>query len=46
VSFHLKKLVHAGLLEREQRGIWAYYSVERGALARLATVFELEEVRT
>src|SRR6266700_3232295 len=24
VSFHLKKLVAAGLLEREQRGTWAY----------------------
>jgi ArsR family transcriptional regulator len=46
VSFHLKKLVQAGLLEREQRGIWAYYSVERETLRRLATVFELEGVRT
>ena len=39
VSFHLKKLVTAGLLEREQRGTWAYYSVNREALERLATVF-------
>ena len=42
VSFHLKKLVSAGLLEREQRGVWAYYSVNREVLARLATVFDLE----
>ncbi len=42
VSFHLKKLVSAGLLEREQRGVWAYYSVNREVLGRLATVFELE----
>lgn len=42
VSFHLKKLVSAGLLEREQRGVWAFYSVKREALARLATVFDLE----
>jgi ArsR family transcriptional regulator len=42
VSFHLKKLVQAGLLEREQRGSWAYYSVNRDALGRLSTVFELE----
>ena len=42
VSFHLKKLVQAGLLEREQRGVWAYYSVNREALGRLASVFELE----
>jgi ArsR family transcriptional regulator len=41
VSFHLKKLVQAGLLERKQRGIWAYYSLNREALGRLATVFEL-----
>lgn len=41
VSFHLKKLVQAGLLEREQRGVWAYYSLNRAALGRLATVFEL-----
>ena len=28
VSHHLKKLVDAGLLEREQRGKWAYLLVE------------------
>lgn len=27
VSHHLKKLTDAGLLEREQRGKWAYFSV-------------------
>jgi ArsR family transcriptional regulator len=42
VSFHLKKLVQAGLLEREQRGSWVYYSVNRDALGRLSSVFELE----
>jgi len=42
VSFHLKKLVRAGLLQREQRGSWAYYSVDRQALGRLSSVFELE----
>jgi ArsR family transcriptional regulator len=46
VSFHLKKLVQAGLLEREQRGVWAYYSVNRDALGRLATVVELKEEAT
>ena len=45
VSFHLKKLATAGLLQREQRGVWAYYSIDRSALDRLATVFRLEEVR-
>jgi len=43
VSFHLKKLVQAGLIEREQRAQWAYYSVNREALGRLATVFQLKE---
>jgi ArsR family transcriptional regulator len=42
VSFHLKKLVEAGLLERERRGVWAYFSVNREALARLTTIFELQ----
>jgi len=42
VSFHLKKLVQAGLVEREQRGVWAYYSVDRPTLARLSAIFDLE----
>jgi ArsR family transcriptional regulator len=46
VSFHLKKLVDAGLLRRERRGVWAYYSIDRPALARLGTVFRLEEARS
>jgi ArsR family transcriptional regulator, arsenate/arsenite/antimonite-responsive transcriptional repressor len=43
VSFHLKKLLAAGLLEREQRGTWAFYSLKRDALARLAEVFVTKE---
>ena len=43
VSFHLKKLLDVGLLEREQRGTWAYYSLRRDALARLADVFDAKE---
>ena len=42
VSFHLKKLLDAGLLDREQRGVWAYYSINRAALERLTTIFHLE----
>jgi ArsR family transcriptional regulator len=42
VSFHLKKLLTAGLITREERGTWAYYSLDRGALDRLAGVFEPE----
>jgi ArsR family transcriptional regulator len=43
VSFHLKKLLAVGLLEREQRGTWAYYSLKRDALDRLADVFVTKE---
>jgi len=43
VSFHLKKLMDVGLLEREQRGTWAYYSLDREALSRLADVFVAKE---
>jgi ArsR family transcriptional regulator len=32
VSHHLKVLVDAGLLRREKRGTWAYYSLVPGAL--------------
>jgi ArsR family transcriptional regulator len=46
VSFHLKKLVQAGILDREQKGTWAYYSIDREALERLATIFKLEGVAT
>ena len=35
VSFHMKKLMDAGLLEREQRGVWAYYSLRNDARQRL-----------
>jgi ArsR family transcriptional regulator len=44
VSHHLKKLVSAGLLRREQRGVWAYYSIDEDALARVGTLLELEGV--
>lgn len=39
VSHHLKTLVDAGLLERSQRGKWAYYRIVPGALTALAGVF-------
>jgi ArsR family transcriptional regulator len=42
VSHHLKKLVQAGLLEREQRGTWAYYSLKRDALGGLAAALDLQ----
>ena len=36
VSHHLKVLTDAGLLEREQRGKWAYYTLVPTALAAVA----------
>jgi ArsR family transcriptional regulator len=42
VSHHLKKLVTAGLLDREQRGTWAYYSLNRDAMRRLAAVVDMQ----
>jgi ArsR family transcriptional regulator len=42
VSHHLKKLVQAGLLDRQQRGTWAYSSLNRDALAGLAAVADLQ----
>jgi ArsR family transcriptional regulator len=38
VSHHLKILVDAGLLEREKRGTWAYYTLIPGALDRATAV--------
>jgi ArsR family transcriptional regulator, arsenate/arsenite/antimonite-responsive transcriptional repressor len=42
VSHHLKKLLAAGLLEREQRGTWAYYSLRPDALGGLAAALDLQ----
>lgn len=42
VSHHLKKLTEAGLLEREQRGKWAYFSLKREAVEVLAAVADLK----
>ena len=44
VSHHLKKLVDAGLLDREQRGKWAYFSLKPEATARLAGLADLTQV--
>lgn len=42
VSHHMKKLVDAGLVEREQRGKWAFFSLKRDAVDRLAAVADLK----
>ncbi|HET9938124.1 MAG TPA: metalloregulator ArsR/SmtB family transcription factor [Gaiella sp.] len=44
VSHHLKKLTDAGLLEREQQGKWAYFSLKRDAVEMLAAVADLKGV--
>ena len=44
VSHHLKRLTDAGLLDREQRGKWAYFSINPEAAARLAGLVDLAEV--
>jgi ArsR family transcriptional regulator len=42
VSHHLKKLVEAGLLAREPRGKWAYFSLKRDAVEKLAAIADLK----
>jgi ArsR family transcriptional regulator len=44
VSHHLKKLVEVGLLDREQRGKWAYFTLKRDAVETLAAVADLKGV--
>jgi len=44
VSHHLKTLVEAGLLDREQRGKWAYFSLRRDAVEKLAVVADMKGV--
>ena len=43
VSHHLKTLVDAGLLDREQRGKWAYFSLRSEAVERLASLLDFKE---
>ena len=35
VSYHLKQLLEAGIVRREKRGAFAYYSLADGALERV-----------
>lgn len=41
VSHHMKKLTDAGLLEREQRGKWAYFRLKQEAIERLSSLADL-----
>ena len=42
ISHHMKKLVEAGLLTREQRGKWAHYTVVREAFTELRQFLTLD----
>src|SRR5438067_12047156 len=42
VSHHLKRLTEAGLLEREQRGKWAYFSLKQEAVETLSAVADMK----
>ncbi len=44
VSYHMKTLLEAGLVAREQRGKWAYFSLRRDAVEKLAAVADLKGV--
>jgi ArsR family transcriptional regulator len=44
VSHHLKKLTDVGLLDREQRGKWAYFSLNPEAAQKLSSIVRLQEV--
>ncbi len=39
VSHHLKILTQAGILNREQRGTWAWFSVNPARLSEIAAIF-------
>jgi ArsR family transcriptional regulator, arsenate/arsenite/antimonite-responsive transcriptional repressor len=45
VSHHLKKLLEAGFLRREERGTWAYYSVDHQAMTKLRLVTDVRKGR-
>ncbi|TWX38454.1 helix-turn-helix transcriptional regulator [Frigoribacterium sp. ACAM 257] len=45
VSHHLKVLVDAGMLHREKRGTWAYFSLIPGALDSLAGLLSSTSLR-
>ena len=44
VSHHMKRLLDAGLVERERRSKWAYFSLEGDAVEKLALVVDLKGV--
>jgi ArsR family transcriptional regulator, arsenate/arsenite/antimonite-responsive transcriptional repressor len=45
VSYHLKQLVDAGMIAREQRGRFAFYALRQGALEQIAELVRPQAVR-
>jgi len=43
VSYHLKQLLDAGIVEREKRGSYAYFSLAPGALERVSGLLGYSE---
>lgn len=39
ISYHLKKMVEIGLLKKEKRGYWNWYSINHDQLAGLQKIF-------
>jgi ArsR family transcriptional regulator len=46
VSYHLRQLVDAGVIEREQRGRFAFYALVPGVLDRIAALLSPGEAIT
>lgn len=44
VSYHLKQLVDAGVIERAQRGRFAFYALREGVLDRIAELVRPQAV--
>jgi ArsR family transcriptional regulator len=44
VSHHMKKLLEAGLIEREQRGKWAFFTLKPEAAEKLSAIADLKGV--
>jgi len=45
VSQHLKRLVEVGLVRREERGKWSYFSLDSEAFERVAALADLRKER-
>ena len=43
VSYHLKQLLEAGIVEREKRGSFAYFSLSPGSLERIRDLLAIAE---